>query len=79
MQNLFGDDFLEADKRPTPVKNFTPWSLLEKLEKEQEVLGIYISAHPLDPYELEILALCNTTTADLNLGLEKLKNKTTLK
>jgi DNA polymerase-3 subunit alpha len=31
-----------------------PWSLIEQLEKEKEMIGIYISGHPLDDYRLEI-------------------------
>ncbi len=31
-----------------------PWSNIEKLEKEKEVTGIYISGHPLDDYDMEI-------------------------
>ncbi|MCS7027243.1 MAG: DNA polymerase III subunit alpha [Bacteroidia bacterium] len=33
------------------------WSILDKLNKEKEILGIYLSGHPLDPYRLEIHTL----------------------
>ena len=41
------------------------WSKLEKLNKEREVIGIYLSAHPLDDYRLEIENFCNTTLAEM--------------
>ena len=49
--SLFGD----LDLAPTPKTNgdtvhFTPWSLAEKLGYEKELLGFYITGHPLDPY-----------------------------
>jgi DNA polymerase-3 subunit alpha len=59
--SLFGDmddDLLTEPEMP----EVEPWPLIEKLEKEKEVAGIYISAHPLDEYRLE---LNNFTTCDL--------------
>jgi DNA polymerase-3 subunit alpha len=31
-----------------------PWNLLTKLQREKDVVGIYISGHPLDDYKMEI-------------------------
>ncbi|MCF6280095.1 MAG: DNA polymerase III subunit alpha, partial [Flavobacteriaceae bacterium] len=36
-----------------------PWNVMEKLSKEKEVIGIYISGHPLDDYKTEIKYFCN--------------------
>ncbi|WP_418264682.1 DNA polymerase III subunit alpha [Flavobacterium faecale] len=36
------------------------WSTMEKLAKEKEVVGIYISGHPLDDYKFEMKYFCNT-------------------
>ena len=47
------------------------WTLLEKLQREKEVIGIYISGHPLEDYRLEIQTF---TTCKLN-ELEKRKDK----
>ncbi len=47
------------------------WSLLEKLKKEKEVTGIYISGHPLDDYRLEIKKFTNCFLNDI----ENSKNK----
>ncbi|WP_417366107.1 DNA polymerase III subunit alpha [Flavobacterium beibuense] len=35
------------------------WSTMEKLAKEKEVVGIYISGHPLDDYKFEMKYFCN--------------------
>lgn len=62
--SLFGDfDAIEVIKPEIP---YAPdWSPLEKLNKEREYIGIYLSAHPLDDYEFEINHISNTTTQDL--------------
>lgn len=62
--SLFGDALsVDIVKPEVP---FTPdWSPLEKLNKERDYIGMYLSAHPLDDYEFEIKHICNTTTADL--------------
>jgi DNA polymerase-3 subunit alpha len=41
------------------------WPLIEKLEKEKEVAGIYISGHPLDEYKLEIKNFTNCSLGDM--------------
>ncbi len=46
--NLFGD-VLEAENAPK-LPDVPPWSLLERLEKERDAIGFYLSAHPLDDY-----------------------------
>ena len=65
MQNsLFGDD--EAVEIATPtIPKTESWNILERLSKERELVGMYLSAHPLDPYYMEITFGCNTTLADL--------------
>jgi len=65
LQNsLFGgDETVEISKPEIP---FAPeWSPLEKLNKERDLIGMYLSAHPLDEYEFEINHVCNTTTTEL--------------
>jgi DNA polymerase-3 subunit alpha len=39
------------------------WGTMEKLRKEKEVVGIYISGHPLDDFKTEISAFCNAGVA----------------
>ncbi|MHA8082181.1 DNA polymerase III subunit alpha [Aquirufa sp. A-Brett2-15D] len=42
-----------------------PWSVMEQLKNEKEVVGVYISGHPLDDYKTEISNFCNSTTGQL--------------
>ena len=37
------------------------WGTMEKLSKEREVVGVYISGHPLDDFKTEMNAFCNAT------------------
>ncbi|HLP05016.1 MAG TPA: DNA polymerase III subunit alpha [Paludibacter sp.] len=71
--SLFGGlDTVEISKPELP---FTPeWSPLERLNKERDLIGMYLSAHPLDEFEFEINHICNTTTVGLK-DLESLQGK----
>jgi DNA polymerase-3 subunit alpha len=51
--SLFGDMNAVAIKEPDLI-DCAPWNLVELLEKEKEVVGIYLSAHPLDGYKFEM-------------------------
>ncbi|GAB1416507.1 DNA polymerase III subunit alpha [Paludibacter sp.] len=62
--SLFGDS-LSIDIVKPEIPFAHDWSPLEKLNKERDYIGMYLSAHPLDDYEFEIKYACNTTTADL--------------
>lgn len=73
MNSLFGDDFSMQISRPD-IPSFQPWTDLEKLNKERELIGIYLSAHPLDDYELILKYVCNTSTADLG-DLDKMNGR----
>ncbi len=50
------------------------WNPIEKLNKEKEVAGMFISGHPLDNFKLDIDLFTNTKISDLN-ALNKLKGK----
>lgn len=50
------------------------FSLLEKLAREKDLIGIYLSAHPLDMFKLEINHFCTTKLSDLE-DLEKMKGR----
>ena len=67
MQNsLFGafGDGIEI-VRPAVPKSETRWSDIERLNKERELVGIYLSAHPLDEYKIILDNLCNAKCAEL--------------
>jgi len=51
--SLFGDSYDPFQKEPD-IPACEPWGLIETLEREKEVTGIYISSHPLDQYKLEL-------------------------
>ncbi|MBS1644143.1 MAG: DNA polymerase III subunit alpha [Bacteroidetes bacterium] len=51
--SLFGATTLPEIK-PPDIPKCEPWSLSELLEKEKEVVGIYLSAHPLDGFKFEM-------------------------
>ncbi len=51
--SLFGTSDEGMVPEPTPPK-CPPWSLIERLTREKEVTGIFISGHPLDDYRLEV-------------------------
>ena len=42
------------------------WGTMEKLSREKEVVGIYISGHPLDDFKIEMKTFCNGVIADFN-------------
>jgi len=50
------------------------WGTMEKLSREREVVGIYISGHPLDDFKTEMKTFCNGTI-DLFADLETVVNK----
>ena len=63
--SLFGEDSDDAQVMEPPLPKVEPWGQLEQLAKEKEVVGFYISGHPLDEYKLEIAHLCRNTLPDL--------------
>lgn len=70
---LFGElDGFEVTKPNIP--DCEPWHDYEKSKKEKELIGIYLTSHPLDPYKLEMQLLC-TPVEELNNGLETFKGK----
>ncbi len=72
--SLFGGfDSVEIAKPelPKPLQ----WTPLERLNREKSLIGMYLSAHPLDEFEFEINHVCNTVTTDLqNIPLLRGKN-----
>ena len=88
--SMFGES---ADAElPVPIiPEAEEWSVMDKLSREKEVVGIYISGHPLDDYRLEMDHLCTKgglkllqdlkaqNTRDLNFGgmLSEVAHRTT--
>ncbi len=63
--SLFGDDSSVTISHPE-IPSCLPWSNLERLNKEKELVGIYLSAHPLDEYRIILTYVCNTGMAELS-------------
>ena len=62
--SLFGgEDAVEITTPPIPQAE--RWSNIEKLNRERDLVGIYISAHPLDEYTVVLNAMCNTRCSEL--------------
>ncbi len=73
--SLFGgEDEVQITEPQLPVK-IEPWSALEQLSREKEVVGFFISGHPLDPYKAILEHRCNANCAQLKAGLEPFKNR----
>ena len=63
--SLFGDiEPLETAKPPYPTVE--RWSDLYRLEQEKKLVSIYLSAHPLDEYYMEVMYGCNCPCAEFN-------------
>ena len=71
--NLFGDTFDNQIERPA-IENNEEWSVLQKLKLEKDVIGVYLSAHPLDPFKIEIDALGVNQLSEL-AELDKLEGR----
>lgn len=70
--SLFGDFAEEIEIHKPHLPNCQPWSSIQKLNREKEVVGIYISSHPLDDYLDELNFFQNTTLRQLKENEEKL-------
>ncbi|MGY3211305.1 DNA polymerase III subunit alpha [Mucilaginibacter sp. HD30] len=62
--SLFGGSIASYVPEPA-MPDAEEWPLIEKLKYEKEVIGIYLTGHPLDNYKLEMDKYCNTTIAEL--------------
>ncbi len=76
--NLFGGNSGTAEIPLPSVASMEPFSQIQQLNIEKEVVGLFISGHPLDQYQLEIDSFTNATLTALN-DLEALKGKNELR
>ena len=71
--SLFGEESeIQLDEPQIP--KCEPWNVMEELSKEKEMIGIYISGHPLDDYKTEIKYFCNAQVEMLQ-NLESLEGR----
>ncbi len=64
-QSLFGSAIPISIKRPDIPQNAEEWSTLYQLEKEKELIGIYLSAHPLDQYRFDVEYFASNSLSEL--------------
>ena len=70
--SIFDDD--EGANLPEPeFPEADPWNSLVKLTKEKEVVGVFISGHPLDDFRYEIKAFCNSNVGMLSYPVNSRK------
>ena len=62
--SLFGGEN-EIEIATPAIPHGVRWSDIERLNKERDLVGIYLSAHPLDEYRIVLDNLCNTRCAEL--------------
>lgn len=68
--SLFGLSSQDSIKEPD-IPRCDEWTTMFKLQREREVVGIFLSGHPLDDYKHEIAGFCSAKLSDL----DRFKNK----
>lgn len=68
--SLFGGSDAVEIARPVAPKA-TKWASIEKLNKERDLIGIYLSAHPLDDYSIILNRMCNTKCKEMGRDANK--------
>jgi DNA polymerase-3 subunit alpha len=53
-EGLFGMLAVEEEHEERPLPNVPEWTAKEKLQGEKEMLGFYVTGHPLDQYDEKI-------------------------
>ena len=72
MNSLFGmDSMTDTITQPKVPENIQEWSTIERLNKERDLVGIYLSAHPLDEYRIILEDVCSVHLADMQEVLDK--------
>jgi len=71
--SLFGDGEIGSAEMEPNLPRVEPWPKSKKLKAEHEVIGFYVSGHPLDEYRAEAEAFANANFGDTE-QLEKLEN-----
>lgn len=72
--SLFGPGMMVEIAKPEPASGVERWSDLERLNKERDLIGIYISGHPLDSYKIILENVCSVRMAQLE-DLSSLANQ----
>ncbi|MBR5171654.1 MAG: DNA polymerase III subunit alpha [Muribaculaceae bacterium] len=78
MQNSLFGAFGAIEVATPAIPQAEPWSQLERLNRERELVGMYLSAHPLDPYYMEVTYGCDTPLAEVKNLSNKLDKELTM-
>ena len=73
-QSLFGGDMGGVDIHKPTLPVCDEWNKLQVLNKEREMIGLFLSAHPLDDYEVVMKNMCQNQLTELD-HLEPLKDR----
>ena len=71
MQNSLFGDMGGVEIQTPPVPECEPWSTMELLKRERELVGIYLSAHPLDDYAVVLKHMCNLNCTQIGREMDK--------
>ena len=71
MQNSLFGDMGGVEITNPPVPEVEPWSTMELLKKERDLVGIYLSAHPLDDYAVVLNHMCNLKCSQIGREMDK--------
>jgi DNA polymerase-3 subunit alpha len=72
MNSLFGmDSMTDTIAQPKVPEDVPVWSTIERLNKERDLVGIYLSAHPLDEYRIILEDVCSVHLGDMQEELDK--------
>ena len=74
MENSLFGGFEEIEIATPPIIKGEQWSAIERLNRERDYVGIYLSSHPLEEYQVILKHMCNTRCADLS-DLSKLTDR----
>lgn len=74
-QSLFADSDNSGHLPEPPIPNVNEWPMAEKLKKEKEVIGFYLSGHPLNPWNWIIRYFCNSSISEFKNNKEEFLNK----
>ncbi len=71
MQNSLFGDMGGVEITTPPIPETEPWSTMELLKKERDLVGIYLSAHPLDDYAVVLNHMCNLKCSQVGREMDK--------
>jgi len=73
--SLFGETSVQDMTADPPLPKVPEWSLPEKLRKEKELVGFYLSDHPLNPYEWLMEIFSVTPLSEIKSRCKELAQK----